>query len=95
MMSFYLHSATDVFYVYNYKCTPMHCSDLLQGSSLQTDGDSSKISRTHREKEPPQKRVVRNVSVGGLGIDTLPDNMTFVVVRFFIKAFHEHTSKCV
>ncbi|XP_067101020.1 plexin domain-containing protein 1-like isoform X1 [Osmerus mordax] len=54
-------------------------TDLLQGSSLQTDGDSSKISRTHREKEPPQKRVVRNVSVGGLGIDTLPDNMTFIV----------------
>ncbi|XP_062331289.1 plexin domain-containing protein 1-like isoform X3 [Osmerus eperlanus] len=54
-------------------------TDLLQGSSLQTDGDLSKISRTHREKEPPQKRVVRNVSVGGLGIDTLPGNMTFVV----------------
>lgn len=56
--------------------------DALNGTPLRTDADPSGLHRTSRDQQSPHKhRVARNTLGGGVAIDTLPDNMTRIVVR--------------
>ena len=57
----------------------------VDNTSLRIDGGSSEMGRIYQDQQPSikhgQNRAVRNALGGGLDIDTLPDNMTHVVVR--------------
>ncbi|ROL41903.1 hypothetical protein DPX16_1808 [Anabarilius grahami] len=56
---------------------------IIHGLSAKTDGGPSDIQRTRRDQQDPSRRIQNRTGqepINGLSIDTLPDNMTQVVL---------------